>query len=296
MYKYGSLSNLVCDPGMTLLTLNSSVSGAACVYACSPTLDPSNGQSASIKNFDSASAELAADVNKEYPNTKVIGYPLDIANEQDTLGLIDDVLNACGRLDVWVCAAGWLGPASIEKTGPRELQRGWEANGLAPFFALRYAPAAMAKLCSKGSYPNAAPKDVAYGSIVVVSSVASTYGGESMTDVHFGNFGNSADVASLGCWGPCFTMSSHAALGVVRAGVAVLKGDLTLLTVPKSFYDIIVPYLTRSNHHRLWCTNQLYLTRSDRHRRRPPGTRHEGYVPATFGLTIARGSERAYRS
>jgi hypothetical protein len=30
----------------------------------------------------------------------------------------------------------------------------------------------------------------------------------------------------LGCWGPCYTMSSHAALGVVRAGVAVLKGQL----------------------------------------------------------------------
>lgn len=28
----------------------------------------------------------------------------------------------------------------------------------------------------------------------------------------------------VGCWGPCYTMSSHAALGVVRAGVASLKG------------------------------------------------------------------------
>ena len=37
----------------------------------------------------------------------------------------------------------------------------------------------------------------------MVSSTASTYGG---------------------CRGPCYTMSSHAALGVVRAGVAVLKG------------------------------------------------------------------------
>jgi NAD(P)-dependent dehydrogenase (short-subunit alcohol dehydrogenase family) len=37
----------------------------------------------------------------------------------------------------------------------------------------------------------------------MVSSVASTYGG---------------------FWGPCYTMSSHAALGVVRSGVAVLKG------------------------------------------------------------------------
>lgn len=56
---------------------------------------------------------------------------------------------------------------------------------------------------SAGRYPGAVPKDAAWGSIVVVSSVASTYGG---------------------CWGPCFTMSSHAALGVVRAGVAGLKG------------------------------------------------------------------------
>lgn len=74
---------------------------------------------------------------------------------------------------------------------------------MAPFFALKYAPPAMAKTTPKGTYPNAAPKDQKYGSIIVVSSVASTYGG---------------------CWGPCFTMSSHAALGVVRAGVASLKG------------------------------------------------------------------------
>lgn len=71
------------------------------------------------------------------------------------------------------------------------------------FFALKYAPAAMQKTSPKGSYPNAAPKDTAYGSIIVVTSVAGTYGG---------------------CWSPAFTMSSHAALGVVRSGVLVLKG------------------------------------------------------------------------
>ncbi len=91
-------------------------------------------------------------------------------------------------------------------TTPSDLQNCFEANSLAPFFALKYAPPAMGKLASKGNYPNAAPKDQKYGSIIVVSSVASTYGG---------------------CWGPCYTMSSHAALGVVRAGVAVLKGALT---------------------------------------------------------------------
>jgi hypothetical protein len=74
---------------------------------------------------------------------------------------------------------------------------------MAPFLALKYGPPAMAKTTPKGNYANAAPKDQKYGSIVVVSSVASTYGG---------------------CYGPCFTMTSHAALGVVRSGVAALKG------------------------------------------------------------------------
>lgn len=117
--------------------------------------------------------------------------------------LIDEALNAWGRLDVWVCSSGLLGPPSIDATTPADLQKCFEANSMAPFFALKYAPPAMAKTTSKGNYPNAAPKDQRYGSIIVVSSTASTYGG---------------------CWGPCYTMSSHAALGVVRAGVAVLKG------------------------------------------------------------------------
>jgi NAD(P)-dependent dehydrogenase (short-subunit alcohol dehydrogenase family) len=107
------------------------------------------------------------------------------------------------RLDVWVASSGQLGPLSINDTSPTDLIKCFEANSMAPFFALKYAPPAMQKLTPKGNYPNSAPKDQRYGSIIVVSSVASTYGG---------------------CWGPCFTMTSHAALGVVRAGVAVLKG------------------------------------------------------------------------
>lgn len=133
----------------------------------------------------------------------MIDYPYSVSSEQDTLTLIDEALNAWGRLDVWVCSSGLLGPPSIDATTPTNLQQCFEANSMAPFFALKYAPPAMAKTASKGNYPNAAPKDQRYGSIIVVSSTASTYGG---------------------CWGPCYTMSSHAALGVVRAGVAVLKG------------------------------------------------------------------------
>ncbi|KAI7305613.1 NAD(P)-binding protein [Hortaea werneckii] len=165
--------------------------GAACIYACSSS--PSDDY-----------ASLAEEVNKQFPSTKVIGYPFKLANEEDTLALIDDVLNAWGRLDVYVTSSGLLGPPSITETTPADLYKLFESNSMAPFFALKYAPAAMSKTAPKGSYPNAAPKDQAYGSIVVVSSVASTYDG---------------------CWGPAFTMSSHAALGVVRAGVATLKGS-----------------------------------------------------------------------
>lgn len=88
------------------------------------------------------------------------------------------MLNSWGRLDVWVTSSGLLGPPSIDATTPADLQKCFEANSLAPFFALKYAPPAMGKLTSKGHYPRAAPKDEKYGSIVVVSSVASTYGGK----------------------------------------------------------------------------------------------------------------------
>lgn len=85
---------------------------------------------------------LISQVAKDFPNTKVIGYPLNVAKEEETLGLIDDVLNSWGRLDIWVCSSGLLGPSSIDATGPADLQRCFEANSMAPFFALKYAPPA----------------------------------------------------------------------------------------------------------------------------------------------------------
>lgn len=158
--------------------------GAACIYACStePTPPPLTSS----------------------PNTKIIPYPYNPASEEDTLALIDDILNTWGRLDIWTSSTGLLGPPSIAQTGPRDLYAAFDTNALPAFFALKYAPAAMQKTTPKGSYPNAAPKDVPYGSIIVVTSVAGTYGG---------------------CWAPAFTMASHAALGVVRSGVLVLKGS-----------------------------------------------------------------------
>lgn len=66
------------------------VHGAACVYACSSTPDD---------DF----ASLEKEVKQQYPDssTKIIGYPFKLANEEDTLGLIDDVLNAWGRYVIY---------------------------------------------------------------------------------------------------------------------------------------------------------------------------------------------------
>jgi NAD(P)-dependent dehydrogenase (short-subunit alcohol dehydrogenase family) len=58
--------------------------GAAVVYACSS--EP-----------ESDFAGLVDEANAQYANTKVIGYPFQQADEEGTLALIDDVLNAWGR-------------------------------------------------------------------------------------------------------------------------------------------------------------------------------------------------------
>ncbi|KAK4218175.1 3-oxoacyl-reductase [Rhypophila decipiens] len=167
--------------------------GAASIYACDKTTNE--------QTFKPLTSSLA----QTHPNTKIIPYPFNVAKEDETLTLIDEVLASFGRLDVWVCSSGFLGPPSIYSTTADDLHKNFEAHSLAPFFALKHAPAAMGKMVSRGDgYPNAAPKTQKYGSIIVISSVASTYGG---------------------CWGPSYTMAAHAALGVVRAGVAVLKGS-----------------------------------------------------------------------
>lgn len=47
----------------------------------------------------------------------------------------------------------------------------------------------MGKLCEKRNYPNAEVKDVRYGSIVVVGSVAGSYGGEFLCFMRGGRSG-----------------------------------------------------------------------------------------------------------
>lgn len=58
--------------------------GAACIYACSDAAPAGSHQ------------ELVDEVEAQFPNTKVIGYPYGL-KEEDTLQLIDDVLNSWGR-------------------------------------------------------------------------------------------------------------------------------------------------------------------------------------------------------
>ncbi|PNS18157.1 Carbonyl reductase family member 4 [Sphaceloma murrayae] len=156
--------------------------GAASIYACTlpshPTITPPASPS------------------------QIIPYPY-LPTEEGTLQLIDDVLNSRGRLDIYITLATLLGPSGLSSTTPTKLSSLFEANALVPFYALKYAPPAMGKLCTKGSYVNAAPKEQKYGSIIVVGGMGSEYGGE---------------------WGVGWTMSLHAAMGVVRAGVKELRG------------------------------------------------------------------------
>ena|SRR5205814_5194270 len=107
------------------------------------------------------------------------------------------------KLTVTCKNAGILGPTTISDTTPSHLLQCFNVNACGPFWAVKYAPAAMSKTCTIGNYPNATPKPIAYGSIIVVSSTASIYGG---------------------MWGPAYTMTQHAVLGLVKSSVVQLKG------------------------------------------------------------------------
>ena len=148
------------------------------------------------------------------PRTKVIGYPLRMSDEGATLQLIDDVLNAWGRLDIWVSCPSSTSPTknhkptTLAETTPSTILSTFSEQALAPFLALKYAPPAMGKLLEEQrNYPNASRKDRPYGSIILVGSTASTLGG-----------------SPPGVGGPAETMAAHAALGVVRSGVEALRG------------------------------------------------------------------------
>ncbi|KAL8943527.1 MAG: hypothetical protein Q9216_000985 [Gyalolechia sp. 2 TL-2023] len=162
--------------------------------------------------------------------TKIIPYPLSPSSEDSTLALIDDILNTWGRLDVWVCSSGLLGPPSITLTTPSDLQKCFEANSYAPFFALKYAPPAMRKLCEKRNYPNAEVKDIGYGSIVVVGSVAGGYGGTNIRINHIspGQIDVGVDLANFDMRGMAAQLppaslqtkeSQRANIGLERAGL-----------------------------------------------------------------------------
>ncbi|KAB5580159.1 hypothetical protein GE09DRAFT_1182586 [Coniochaeta sp. 2T2.1] len=172
--------------------------GAASIYACdSPTLP--------------LPPSLQSHLSATSPNTKIIPYPFSPTSEDAILLLLDEILAAFGRLDVWVCTSSLLGPASIHDTTPDHLSQLFEAYAVSPFFVLKHVPAAMGKVMSEGegegegkwAYPNAVAKRQKYGSIIVVGSVAGGVGG---------------------CWGPGYTVANHAGMGVVRAGVKCLRG------------------------------------------------------------------------
>ncbi|KAF2225436.1 hypothetical protein BDZ85DRAFT_257494 [Elsinoe ampelina] len=179
------VTNATSPIGQSIIT-ELSTHGAASIYACTLPSSPS---------FPSPSSTPSHPTGQ----TKIIPYPY-LPTEEGTLQLIDDVLNAHGRLDIWttIATSPASGPKSLSSTTPSHLSSLFEANALVPFYALKYAPPAMAKLCIKGSYPNAAPKEQRYGSVIVVAGMGPGPTG----------------------WG----MSFQAGMGVVKGGVRELMG------------------------------------------------------------------------
>ena len=113
----------------------------------------------------------------------------------------------------------------------------------------------------------------------------------------------------LGCWGPCYTMSSHAALGVVRSGVAVLKGSFGPFPSsssyiprpssppslnPKNQLEPIHNSSDQTSKHesRQRRPHQLHLPGPNRHRRRSQQFRHARYDRsiATGEYAVERGT------
>ena len=133
--------------------------------------------------------------------------PLPPPPSQTTACIVRTKSYPTHSLDIYVTTSNLPSPNTLTSTTPASMYALFETHSMAPFLALKYAPAAMKKTTPKGTYANAAPKDAAYGSIIVVTSAASSPSG------------GSSNV------GPGFTIASHAALGVVRAGVATLKGS-----------------------------------------------------------------------
>ena len=133
--------------------------------------------------------------------------PLPPPPSQTTACIVRTKSYPTHSLDIYVTTSNLPSPNTLTSTTPASMYALFETHSMAPFLALKYAPAAMKKTTPKGTYANAAPKDAAYGSIIVVTSAASSPSG------------GSSNV------GPGFTIASHAAMGVVRAGVATLKGS-----------------------------------------------------------------------
>jgi hypothetical protein len=112
----GKLYGFVCvvigatQPVGKAITLELAAHGAACVYACSDK---------SSREYD----QLAQEIKSEFPNTQVIGYPYKLANEEDTLALIDDVLNSCKLLLLYKYRVPWRSILEYQPAGDSKLYK-----------------------------------------------------------------------------------------------------------------------------------------------------------------------------
>ena len=107
----------------------------------------------------------ARELKELYPDVDVIVKKVDVGEEEQVKGVVDEAVNTYGRLDVMFANAGVPGtPAMFNDVSAKQFMSTMRVNGLGVFLCAKYAAGAMQKTSSDKEFPG--------GSIIGTASVA----------------------------------------------------------------------------------------------------------------------------
>ncbi|BEI82019.1 hypothetical protein CcaverHIS002_0211790 [Cutaneotrichosporon cavernicola] len=136
---------------------------------------------------------VADGVAQEGYETEVIGVKTDITKSDQVEELVRKVIAEHGRLDWFFANAGIVDFEVLSTTTPEALTRMLDVNVVGAFNSVQWA--------ARGMMNTSDAKPTPGGSIIITTSLASTFGG-------------------MGA--PAYTISKHAAVGLVRAAATNL--------------------------------------------------------------------------
>ncbi|KAG7562835.1 hypothetical protein FFLO_01664 [Filobasidium floriforme] len=128
--------------------------------------------------------------------TAVVGVKVDVTKSEDLERLVRQIIGEQGRLDWLFANAGVVDFEPFGSTTEQNLQRAFNINTIGVFNSIQWAARGMMNTCLF--------KPEAGGSIVVTTSLASTFGG-------------------MGS--PAYTASKYAAVGILKSACAQFKAS-----------------------------------------------------------------------